>query len=112
MSPVGNFLLYYTKVTSLTHVIDKVGLGFVGRRRGDNISIAVVGAERLGVAPPLAGRGAAICLRRHHVSQGVVQIPVQQTALVLGRRRCTAVTICGVRHGENAALLLDHVFVR
>lgn len=92
-------------------MVDKVGLGLVGRRRGDDVPVALVGAERLGVAPPLASGRHAVRLRRHHVPQGVVQISVQQTALVLGRRRRAVVAVGRVRHGEHAALLLQRTLV-
>lgn len=96
-----------TPKSSLTHVVDEVSLRFIRRRRRDRISIAFVGAERLGVAPPLAGRGNAIGLCRHHVPEGVVQVAIQQAALVLGRRGGAVVTVGAVGHGVDAALFLE-----
>lgn len=59
------------------------------------------------MAPPLAGGGGALRLRRHHVPQSVVQVAIQQTALVLGWGRGAVVAT-----GENATLLLKHTDVR
>lgn len=85
----------------------KVGLGLAGRRRRGGVLVALRGAERLKVAPPLAGGGGALRLGRHHVPQRVVQVAVQQAALVLGRRRGAVVAA-----GEDAALLLQCARVR
>lgn len=96
------------KESPLTHLIDKIGLGFVGRRRGHDVPV-LAGAEGSRVAPPLPGRGRG--LGRYHVPQRVIQVAVQQAALVLGGRRRRVVAVAGVGHGENAVLLLQSAFV-
>lgn len=93
--------------TSLTYVVDKVGFRVIGRRWGDDISVTFGGAQRLRVAPSLACCGDTICLPHHHVPQGVIQIPIQQTALVLGWSRAAVVAVCRISHGVNAALFLE-----
>lgn len=96
---------------SLTHVVDKVCVRLVGRGRGHGIPVTFVGAERLGVAPPLAGGGDAVGLRRHHVPQGVVQVAIEQAALVLGGRRRAAIAVGRVGHGEDTAPFLERALV-
>lgn len=96
---------------NLTHPVGVIGLGFVGRRRGHEV-LVLAGAEGLRVAPPLPGRRRGRGLGRHHVPQGVVQISVQQAALVLGGRRRAVVAVAGVSHGQNVVLLLEDALVR
>lgn len=66
----------------LTGPINEVGLGLGGGRR-QQLVVVLVGAEGAGVVP-LAGVHDGV--GHHHVPQGVVQVAVQQAALVFGRR--------------------------
>jgi len=92
-------------LASLTHVVDEVRLRFrrAGGRR-DVVVVALDGAERfLQGAPPARGGDVhsdvdadSFFWRPGVPAQAVVEIAVQQAALVLGGRRQAAVAVGGV----------------
>lgn len=71
-----------TETWLLTSSINKVGLSLRGRRR-QQLVIELVGAEGAWVVPPASVHDG---VGHHDVAQRVVQVAVQQAALVLGRR--------------------------
>lgn len=96
----------------LTGAVHKVGLG-LGGGRGQQLVVVLVGAEGARVVP-LARVHHGV--GHHDVAQRVVQVAVQQAALVLGRRH----VVVGQRGGraeagahrhDGRALLLDHAGV-
>lgn len=104
----------------LTSPINKVCLSLGGGRR-EQFIVILIGAEGAGVVP-LAGVHDGVS--HHDVAQRVVQVTVQQAALVLGRRHIVlsqrggraqprshahAHTHGHAHHG--GALLLDHALV-
>ena len=66
----------------LTSAVDEAGLG-LRAGGGQQLVLVLVGAVGAGVMAFTRGGHDA---PRHHVAQRVVQVPVQQAALVLGRR--------------------------
>lgn len=103
----------------LTSAINKVGLGLGGGRR-EQFIVILVGAEGAGVVPLACVHDG---VGHHDVAQRVVQVAVQQAALVLGRRhvvvsqggslggRAQAGTHAHGHAHHGGALLLDHTLV-
>lgn len=100
----------------LTSAINKVRLGLGGGRR-EQLVVVLVGAEGAGVVPLARVHDS---VGHHDVAQRVVQVAVQQAALVLGRGH----VVLGQRGGRaqprahahghahhRGALLLDHALV-